>query len=187
MKYSCKKCGNCCRAGLEVLIEREDIQLWKRIGKTNMKGYIQIDPKCISFTGLGGYHIEEANILMDIRDKYNDKDFNKKLDELKDFILLNHDYLGKGPPLPIYTFLPNLGRTPILIPKNFNILMKGLERGLIYILRFEIGGYCPFLKENLCSINEFKPNVCKSFPYDKLGELRMDNFFLKNCKGFTLD
>ena len=187
IRYKCVKCGNCCRAGFEVVIEKEDIERWLKEGKTDFYQYIQIDPKCISSTGLGGYHIEEINTLEILRTRYQNEDYNKKLEELKVFIIDNHDYLGKGPPLPIYTFLSDLGRTPILIPKSFKILIEGLEWGLIYSIKFETGGDCPFLKENLCSIHESKPNACRNFPYNKNGQLKIDDFFVKICKGITKD
>jgi len=185
-KYKCVQCGNCCKAEFEVVIEQEDIERWIKAGNSNIYQYVQIDPKCISNTGLAGYHIEEENTLEKLKAKYKDKGYNKKLDELKEFILKNHIYLGKGPPLPIYTFIPDLGRTPILVPKNLNVLLDGLKWGLVYVVLYEVGGYCPFLKENLCSIHEIKPNVCRSFPYNEEGDLNIDEFFIKICRGFSL-
>ncbi len=185
-KYNCAQCGNCCRAGFEIVIEQEDIERWIKAGKSNFYQYVQIDPKCISNTGLAGYHIEEVNTLQKLKEKYKDKEYDSKLDELKEYILKNHVYLGKGwPPLPIYTFLPDLGRTPILVPKNLNVLLEGLKWELVYVILFEVGGYCPFLKDNLCSIHEIKPNVCRSFPYNEEGDLKIDEFFIKICQGLT--
>jgi len=186
-KYKCIQCGNCCRAGYEVVIEKEDIERWIKLEKSDYVQFIQIDPKCISPTGLGGYHIEEINTLKRIEEKYKKNEAIEKLEELKDFILNNHIYIGKGSPLPIYTFLPDLGRTPILIPKNFQVIFEGLEWGLVYTLKFELGGYCPFLNENLCSIHKIKPNVCRSFPYNNKGELKIDEYFIKICKGISKD
>ncbi len=184
-KYECVQCGNCCRAGLEVVIEKEDIERWIKIKQNEFFQFIQIDPKCISPTGLGGYHIEEVNTLKRIEEKYKNNEVKEKLEELKQFILNNHFYIGKGSPLPIYTFLSDLGRNPIIIPKNFKVILEGLEWGLIYILRFELGGYCPFLKENLCLIHKIKPNVCRSFPYNNKGKLKIEDYFIKICKGIT--
>ena len=59
----------------------------------------------------------------------NNKEYKKKIEGLKKFILNNHQFLGNGLPLPIFTFLPDLGRTPILAPKNFQVILKGLEWG----------------------------------------------------------
>jgi len=184
-KYECVQCGNCCRAGFEVVIEKEDVERWIKLEQNEFFQFIQIDPKCISPNGLGGYHIEEVNTLKRIEEKYKDNEVNEKREELKEFILNNHIYIGKGSPLPIYTFLPDLGRTPILIPKSFRVIWEGLEWGLVYTLKFELGGYCPFLKENLCSIHKIKPNVCRSFPYNNKGELKIDDYFIKICKGIT--
>lgn len=184
-KYKCVQCGNCCRAGFEIVLGQEDIDRWIKIGKSDYYQFIQIDPKCISKTGLAGYHIEEVNTLEILEKKYKDKEYKKKIEGLKKFILNNHQFLGNGLPLPIFTFLPDLGRTPILAPKNFQVILKGLEWGLVYIIKFEISGYCPFLKENLCSIHKIKPNVCRSFPYNENGELKVDEFFIKICQGLT--
>lgn len=184
-KFSCIQCGNCCRSGFEIVIEKEDIKGWIKTGHSNFYQYVQIDPKCISKTGLAGYHIEEVNTLEIIKKRYEDKDYKQKLAKLKNFILKNHNFLGKGPPLPIYTVLPELGRTPILVPKNLKVLLKGLEWGLVYIIKFNTSGYCPFLNNNLCSIHEIKPNVCRSFPYNENGVLKVDEFFIKICHGLT--
>lgn len=184
-KYKCVQCGNCCRAGFEIVLEQEDVERWIKIGKSTYYHFIQIDPKCISKTGLAGYHIEEVNTIEILEKKYKDKEYKKKIDGLKKFILKNHNFLGNGPPLPIYTFISDLGRTPILVPKSLKILLKGLEWRLVYIIKFEVGGYCPFLNHNICSIHEIKPNVCRSFPYNENGELKVDEFFIKNCQGLT--
>jgi Fe-S-cluster containining protein len=180
-------CGSCCRAGLEVVIEKEDIRRWIQHERNEFAKYIQIDPKCISYDGLAGYHIEEFNTLEKIKEKFKEQESKRKIEELHEFILKNHEYLGKGPPLPIYTFLEDLGRMPILVPKDLMITIKGMELELVYILKFEEGGYCPFIKENLCSIHEIKPNVCKTFPYNKEGFLKIDDFFTKICKGLRLE
>ncbi|TFG06335.1 MAG: hypothetical protein EU539_07905 [Promethearchaeota archaeon] len=79
--------------------------------------------------------------------------------------------------------MKNFGRMPILVPQSLEIVLQGLEWNLVYIINFEPGGYCPFLKNNLCSIHEVKPNVCARFPYDEEGNLRIDDFFIKICKG----
>jgi len=184
-KYKCVQCGNCCRAGLEIVLEQEDIERWIKSRHSDFYQYTQIDPKCISDTGLAGYHIEEINTLEILKKKYNGREYKKNLDKLKSFILKKHEFLGNGPPLPIYTFISDLGRTPILVPKNLNDVLEGLKWKLVYVMLFEVGGYCPFLKDNLCSIHEIKPNVCRSFPYNEKGELKVDEFFIKICQGLT--
>jgi Fe-S-cluster containining protein len=182
--YNCVKCGNCCRAGFDILIDKEDIENWIKLKKKFFLQHIQIDPKCISQTGLAGYHIEEVNTLKQIKEIYGEEHFDKKVKELTDFILENHNYLGKGIPLPVYTILPELERMPILVPKTFQKVLEGLEWGLVYMIKLNLSGYCPFLKENLCTIHKIKPKVCKSFPYDNKGNLKVDNYSLKICKGF---
>ena len=59
--YKCVKCGNCCRAGLEISIRKQDMKKWINAGKYDFVEKIQIDPKSISPDGLAGYHIEEKN------------------------------------------------------------------------------------------------------------------------------
>ncbi len=36
-EYKCVQCGNCCRAGFEVVIEQEDIERWIKAGKQKKK------------------------------------------------------------------------------------------------------------------------------------------------------
>ena len=184
-KFNCKQCGNCCRAGFEIVIQKEDVEKWIKGGYFDFYRFVQIDSKCISKTGLAGYHIEEVNTLEILKKNYNGRYYKKKLGRLKKFILKKHTFLGNGLPLPVYTFLPELGRTPILVPKSLRILLKGLEWGLVYIIKVDVGGYCPFLKDNLCSIHKIKPKVCKSFPFNEKGELKVDEYFIKICQGLT--
>lgn len=182
-KFNCNQCGNCCRAVFEVVIQKEDIEKWINGGHSDFYQFVQIDAKSISPTGLGGFHIEEVNTLEILKKKYKDKTYKKKLAKLKNFILKNHKFLGNGLPLPIHTFITDLGRTPILVPKSLKKLLKGLEWGLVYIIKFEVGGYCPFLDKNLCSIHDIKPKVCRSFPYNEEGELKVDEFLINICQG----
>ena len=184
-KFNCKQCGNCCRAGFEIVIQKEDVEKWIKGGNFDFYRFVQIDSKCISKTGLAGYHVEEVNTLEILKKNYNGRYYKKKLDQLKKFILKKHTFLGNGLPLPVYTFIPDLGRTPILVPKTLKILLKGLEWGLVYVIKFEGSGYCPFLKNNLCSIHEIKPNVCRRFPFNENGELKIDEYFLNICQGLT--
>ena len=176
--YKCVRCGNCCRAGFEIRIGKEDILNWIQVEKTNILQHIQIEPLSISVDGLVGYHIEVDHI-QEIKEKFSEE--NIKI--LTEFILKNHNYHGESIiPLPIYTFLPGMERRPILTPKNFQIILEGLKLGLIYILRFNYMT-CPFLEDNLCSIHEIKPQECRAFPYNKEGKLKVDDYTLKICKG----
>ncbi len=181
-KHKCIKCGNCCRAGFDIYIRKEDILNWIENDKESFVKNIQIDPKCISIKGLGGFHIEVEN-----EDNTLGKDFQnfseKEKKKLIEFILNNHDLLGNDDlPLPIYTFLPNIGPKPILSPKTIQIMINGLKRGLLYILNFNYG-QCPYLKNNTCSIYKFRPKECRDFPFNNKGELTLDVHLLKLCKG----
>ena len=78
--------------------------------------------------------------------------------------------------------MPNMRYNPILIPKSFDIVFEGLKQGLNYIIKLNSDGSCPFLNLNLCSIQNFKPKVCKRFPYDKDGGIKEDNYFFSLCE-----
>ena len=186
-QYKCIKCGECCRAGLEISIRKEDILTWIRAEKENFVSHIQIDPKSISSEGLGGYHIEEENALLELLKNCDEEKYEEKKKELEAFITNNHEYLGKGiVPLPIYTFIDNLGRMPILVPKTFQVILEGMKWGIAYILKYQLNRFCPFQKDNLCSIHDIKPHDCKRFPYDEKGNLKTDSHILKICKGINL-
>ncbi|MHA1147101.1 MAG: YkgJ family cysteine cluster protein [Promethearchaeota archaeon] len=146
-----------------------------------------------------------------------DESIIKKISELKDFILKNHEYLGEpkvdrwGNPLEDSTLnylkqqLPqyfdekfgilkgkiphwllgiNYGPRAILSPKSFEVITEGWKKGLSYYLIYELQGGCGFLKNNLCSIHEYKPLACKLFPYNRRKlDLEADKLFLETCKG----
>ena len=186
MKYEfkCLRCGDCCRAGLEISIRREDILNWLQAGKNDFNVHVQIDSKSISSEGLAGYHIEEQNALMELLKVNNKEDYEIKKKELQEFILKNHDYLGKGMlPLPIYSFIETLDRMPILVPRTLEVVLEGIKRGIAYILKYKSDRRCPFQQDNLCRIQEIKPKDCKRFPYKEDGSLKTDNYILKICKG----
>ena len=77
-EYKCIKCGQCCRAGLEISIRKEDVLTWIQAGKEEFASHIQIDPKSISSEGLGGYHIEEENALLELLKKYENEEYDEK-------------------------------------------------------------------------------------------------------------
>ena len=186
INYECIKCGSCCRAGFDVRVRKNDILKWINLGKNKFIQNIKIDPKCISSDGLGGFHIEEednSKSLGRIFHTYSEEEQQ----ELINFILNNHVFVGQDEiPLPIQTFLPNIPPRPILIPKNFEVIKQGLKRKIIYILKFNLI-MCPFLKGNLCSIHNIKPEDCKNFPFDQYGNCYINDFELKICKGMTED
>lgn len=180
--YECKKCGNCCRAGFDIHLRKQDILKWIQAEKTELLQYIQIDPKCISTEGLGGFHIEMDGGEESLGEKFQRFTETEKND-LINFILNNHDYVGEGElPLPIKTFIPGMGNRPILTPHSFEIILKGFKYNIIYILKLNLNT-CPLFEDNLCSIHEIKPIECSAFPYTVSGELKVDVFMLKICKG----
>ena len=186
-EYECIKCGECCRAGLEISIRKEDILTWIQAKKEDFVSHIQIDPKSISSEGLGGYHIEEQNALLELLKKHGEEKYEEKKKELREFILDNHDFLGKGIlPLPIYTFIEKLGRMPILVPRSFQVVLEGMKKSIAYILKYHLNRFCPFQEDNMCSIHDIKPYDCKRFPYDEQGNLKTDAHIIKLCKGISV-
>ena len=183
-EFSCQRCGSCCKAWLDVYIEQKDIEKWKLKERRDLLQYIQIDPKTISEEGLAGFHIEEKNAVLILKKKYSGKELEKKLEELINFIEENHYYAGINEfPLPIYTIIPGKEKRPIFVPKSFEVMKKGLKRGISYMIFKPISGECPLLKDNLCSIQNIKPEECKLFPYDENGELDLEEYRISICKG----
>ncbi|MHA1148933.1 MAG: galactokinase [Promethearchaeota archaeon] len=186
IRHECIMCGNCCRANFEILIHAEDVKCFIQNKKIDYVQYFEIDPKCISEESLGGFHIEEANVLKRLKETYNNEQYIEKLEELKKFIDEKHIYLGESIyPLPIYTIIEKYGRNPILIPKSFIVMKDGWKTwGLVYRISFGTSRACHFLENNICNIHNIKPLECKAFPYDKEGYLRKDEFILKVCNGY---
>ena len=183
--WECVRCGNCCRAGFEIVIHKEDVKRWIEAKRTDIAKHMKIDPKCIAPEGLAGYHIEEVNAIELLKEKYEGEEYKKKIQELIDFIKKNHQYEGVDiVPLPIYTILPDMEKRPILVPKNFLAVRDGWKWGLTYVMKYDSPGQCFFQEKNNCSIHEIKPVDCQAFPHDGDGSLKIDDFRLKVCKGF---
>jgi Fe-S-cluster containining protein len=78
----------------------------------------------------------------------------------------------------------NYGPRAILSPKNFEVIKEGWQHNLTYYLIYELYGGCGFLKNNLCSIHEYKPLACKEFPFNRRRlSQEADSIFLQTCKG----
>lgn len=141
----------------------------------------------------------------------------KNVDELKNFILKNHDYQGEpsvdrwGNPIqdplmnelkirmpeyfheqhglfkgkvPHWLLGIQYGPRGIFSPNSFQAIKEGWRRGLSYYLIYELAGGCGFLKNNLCSIHEYKPIACKLFPSNRRAlDPTADIHFLESCKG----
>jgi len=180
--YECVRCGNCCRAGFDIHLRKQDVLKWSKAEKIEFLPYIQIEPKCISVEGLGGFHIEMDGGDESLGEKFQRFTEAEKVDLIR-FIKDNHDYRGEGElPLPIKTFIPGMGSRPILTPRSFETILEGFKYNIIYILKLNLNT-CPFFEENLCSIHEIKPLECSAFPYMVRGELKVDDYMLKICRG----
>lgn len=182
--YQCVKCGECCRAGYKIFITKDDFIDWDKNGKAEILDHIKIDPKCISLK-ISNEHLEkDGKGIIKIKRKNLNESYKIKLRELIIFVQKNHFYHGKEYyPLDYFTIMPNMRYNPILIPKSFDIVLRGLKRGLNYIIKLDSNGSCPFLNLNLCLIQEYKPKACKRFPYDNDGRIKEVDYFSSLCMG----
>ncbi|MFW9819938.1 MAG: YkgJ family cysteine cluster protein [Candidatus Thorarchaeota archaeon] len=180
--FECLKCGECCKAGYDVHVIRKDIVKWKDLDKQELLDFIIIDPQCISQNDGTELNSEDGITIKRIRKSLRNSD--KKIEELVEFIKKNHLYFGQNSLCQyIKTILPDLNYDPLLIPKSFDIILKGLDFGIEYILKADMTGKCSFLNLNLCSIYNYKPIACTRFPYIKDNCLRKDNIFTTICRG----
>ena len=182
--YECVMCGECCRAGYKVFIKPKDVERWKHKEKFDFLKYFQIDPDSISEKDSTIYQEKDGKAILEIRKNFK-KNYQKKLKELIGFIEKNHIYRGADNfPHGYYTILPNMRKNPILTPKNYDIMLDGINKKKInYIITLDSVGKCPFLNLNQCLINHLKPEACKRFPFKKDGTLRDDDYFFTICRG----
>ena len=144
--------------------------------------YSMIQPECISINNHTELNSDWGSTIKRI--KKESPYFTIKIKELINFIQEKHLYYGISCLRSyIKTIIPEVGYDPIFSPKNFKVILAGLDLGLKYIIRTDSNGACPFLKLNKCSINKIKPLDCKSFPYHKDGSLRRDHPFISICSG----
>jgi len=175
-------CGECCRAGYDVHINKIDAQKWKKMEKNELLEHFTIRLNCISINDGTELNSEDGKTIKMIRANYSNSD--QKIQELVEFIRENHLYCGKSCFRQYWkTVVPEFDYDPILVPKSYDVMIKGFDLGLEYIIKTDISGVCPFLNLNLCSIHDFKPMGCKKFPYEKDRCLRKDELFLSVCKG----
>jgi len=149
--------------------------------KTEFLENIIIKPECISIDNKTELNSKEGTTIKKIKKQPH---FKKRLIKLVDFIKKSHLYYGKSCLRSyIKTIIPNIGYDPVLSPKTYATILRGLDFGLKYIIRTDKNGACTFLKLNMCSIHEIKPTDCKQFPYNKDGTLRKDHTFISICNG----
>lgn len=181
--HQCVRCTNCCSGNFDIPIERPDLAKWENFRE--IVHHIQIYPESIALTGFAVYGVEKDNAVTLIRKNSTPGEYEEKKNELIEFILQNHHYHGERHHKNVIdTIIPDKERNPVLTPKNFDIIRAGWKRGLKYILSLSNEGVCPYLKDGLCSINEFKPRACRRFPYDNHGFLRADKYVIKICDGY---
>jgi hypothetical protein len=146
--------------------------------------HIKIDPKSISSREFNEHQEKDGSAIKIIKKNHLIQDYALKLSKLIMFIQKNHFYQGKEYyPLDYFTIIPHMRYNPILIPKSFSVVLKGLKQGLNYIIKLDADGSCPFLNLNLCSIQNYKPRACKRFPYTKDSCIRDDDYFFSICMG----
>ncbi len=179
--FECLRCGECCKAGYDVHVIKKDIEKWQDLEKRELLDYIFINPQCIAVDNGTELNSEDGNTIKRIYKNFRNS--NKKIEELVEFIKKTHLNYGRNS-LHQYvkTILSDLNYDPLLVPKSFDIILKGLEYGLEYILKTDITGKCSLLQLNLCSIYTYKPIACTKFPYIEENCLRKDNLFKTICR-----
>jgi len=185
-KYQCVRCAECCRGNFEIYIREEDIRTWMKLEEVDWAlESIRLRPEGIATRDEFGEYNKIGKTLKRLMEKYGEKNYPEKLEELKQFIEGAHLYFGEDKKRPeVHSILEPMRMTPILFPKDLKTIQKGLEWGLEYVICTDAYGFCPFLELNDCSINEYKPLACKSFPYDKEGNLKVNDYRLRTCQGF---
>ena len=165
-KFKCLKCANCCESGIKIYISKKDIINWEKLHRKDFLKFIQICPTTISPLYL-------SKIEKKIRKK------------LLEFIISNHNYERDGDGFVIERpyLKRNWNSRPILNPRSFDVINKGIELGLKYMISNEFNAKCPFLKDNLCSIHKIKPIACVKFPYYEPDKVCVENHILEICKG----
>ena len=180
--FKCALCGECCRAGYEVRVQRDDAVKWMNLDKLEILDNIIINPECISIDNKTEINSEEGITVKEI--KKLGSNIEKRLKELIRFIQKSHLYYGKGCERSYTkTIIPDVGYDPVFTPKSFKSLLIGLDFGLKYIIRTNKSRACTFLKLNKCSIHKVKPLDCQRFPYNEDGYIRKDYPFLSICNG----
>lgn len=182
--FECLMCGESCRVGYTVSLMKEDVIKWRNLETYELLDQIIINPECISLN-YGTYcNSKDGETIVELKKNYPQEEFERKIKQLITFIESNHLYYGKtGKTLNIRTILPNMEYDPILKPKSFEVILRGMKLGLDYILQKNPLGYCNLLELNSCSIHEYKPIACKRYPYTKENCLRNDDYFLDVCSG----
>ena len=184
-QYKCVKCAECCRYGLKIEIEKDDVERWRKLEKEDFLQHIQLDPFSIRSKD-DPLNKKDGKAVKKIRkDTRNEKELRNRLDELISFIKKTHKYFGKNRKIKkVNTILPSMHISPILNPKNFLVILKGLDRGIVYDLAPDTYRACPFLDLNRCTIYSIRPIACRAFPYNSKGNLRKDIDIIRICRGF---
>lgn len=183
-EYECLRCGECCRGTFAITIEERDIVLWKELGKEELLDHVQLLPESIAMKDEHGIHLKEGRGIKWLRNNYPAHQVLSRISELRQFIEKTHLYFGESKTLEaVYSIFPNMRWTPIFLPKKFDAVLEGLQRGLKYAILTDSYGKCPFLHLNDCLIQEYKPYCCQKFPYDRRGHLKIDDYRLEKCKG----
>jgi len=168
-KFECIHCGVCCRF-LDILIEKEDILKWIRLGRRDILHNMQIQPESIS------------------ADFYIKAEMEGNLEDAKRILLEKHDQCQsercqRASLMFSHMFLPELDSGCILIPQTFQIALDSMQFGLKYMLMEKNNGDCVFFTGHGCLIYEIKPHVCTNFPFEKDGTLAVNDWTLHLCKG----
>jgi Fe-S-cluster containining protein len=178
-------CGECCKAGYDVYVSIKDVENWKKLKKFELLENVMVKPQCISLNNGTEFNSKQGITLNKIKKTY--KNYDKKVKELIEFLQKYHDYYGtNGLREYTKTILPDLKYDPILTPKNYNVILKGIDIfKLDYVLEKDPSGKCFFLKLNRCQIHDIKPIACRKFPFTKNKCLRNDHIFESICNAYN--
>jgi Fe-S-cluster containining protein len=170
-------CGECCKVGYDVYIDKKDVRKWKKLKKVELLDNILVKPDCISLNNGTEFNSTEGITIKKIKKTY--ANYEKKFKELVEFLQKNHYYCGMNS-FRKYTktILPNIEYDPLLIPKSYDIILKGIDKfKLDYIIKKDRSGKCIFLRLNYCQIHDIKPIACAKFPFTHENCLRKDPVF----------
>lgn len=198
-RFSCVRCGNCCRQGWYVPIFIEDLLIWKEKKRTDISKKLQVDPRKISIIGLNNHSWKsewDEEFMAYVKnhpEKCAQLDDIPRAEKVYDFLFENHEYVGEGKHQKhkalgdIYLFpRPYEWKWPTFVPDDLQTALRAMEHGLSYITQIDPTGDCIFLKNSLCILHPIKPMVCQRFPYRQIdGKWTLEGFegLIKICRG----
>ena len=179
------QCGECCKNAFEIHLRKQDVRKWKRLEEEGILQHVKIKISCLAKHKKDAVVPKELLILSRLNNKYEGDQLKEQVNHVIHFVREYHHYRGKDSlPLHVETIIPGVAFDPVFVPKSYDALLKGLDMGLFYTLKFDPYGRCPFLELNSCLIHSIKPIACAEFPFNEDDSLRHVDFLLSKCPGF---